>query len=221
MSLISKIVLAVDLMMLLTVVHVGWTILRARKMGPPAIWIYAILAAALLWGAAWSFVPTLAVQRFLPAPQGQAGAIFGLLVALNLLRFVPSVRAMFHSIDMKRLVDLSVWRVLYGAALLTIGLLGGLPGAFFWSAAIGDIVVGLWGIAIMQRRTTASNREVVLWNIVGLLDLIHVLALGAIYLRGFYLGNPDAAPLNLLPLVGVPLLLSLHFQTLIGQLRKR
>lgn len=125
---------------------------------------------------------------------------------------------MFRSIDVTALVDLSIWRVVYGAALLAIGVLGGLPSEFFWSAATGDIVVGLWGLGIMQRKPAVSTREVIFWNVAGLLDLVHVLALGAIYLRGFYLGNPDVARLNLLPLVGVPLLLSLHLQTLFGQL---
>jgi hypothetical protein len=217
---ISMIVLATDVMMPITVLSIGWTILRARKMGPSVPAIFAILAAALLAGAAWSWLPQLAALRFLPAPQGQGGAILGLIVALNLLRLVPSVRSMFQSIDIKRLIDLGPWRVIYGCALLVIGLLGGLPPEFFWSAAFGDIVVGLWAIAMMARRPQISTREVIAWNVVGLIDLVHVLVLGAIYLRGFYLMLPDVVPLNLLPLTGVPLLLVMHIQTLLGQFKK-
>jgi hypothetical protein len=214
---ISTIVLAIDVLMPFTVLSIGWTILRARKQGPSAVAIFATLALAISWAAAWSWLPVLAALRFLPAPAGQAGAIIGLLIALNLLRFIPSVRAMFQSIDIRRLIDMGVWRVIYGAALLGLGLLGGLPAEFFWSAAFGDIAVGLWAVSMMYRRPEISTREVMAWNTLGLLDLVHVLVLGAVYLRGFYLSNPDVAPLNLLPLVGVPLLLVLHIQTLLGQ----
>jgi hypothetical protein len=217
---ISMIVLATDIMMPITVFSIGWTVLRARRQGPSAALIFIILAATLLWGAAWSWFPALAAFRFLPPPAGQAGAILGLIVALNMLRFAPSVRQMFQSIAMTRLIDLGVWRLIYGAALLAIGLLGGLPSEFFISAALGDIFVGLWAIMMMVRRPNISTREVIAWNMVGLLDLAHVLVLGALYLRGFYLTHSDVAPLNLLPLVGVPLLLVIHIQTLLGHFQK-
>jgi hypothetical protein len=220
MNAVSMIVLATDVIMPFTVLSIGWTILRARKQGPSALAIYLTLAVALLWAAAWSWLPALAALRFLPAPAGQAGAILGLLIALNLLRFSPSVRGMFQSIDIKRLIDMGVWRVIYGAAILAIGLLGGLPPEFFWSAAFGDVFVGVWAISLLVRRPTISTKEVLTWNVVGLLDLAHVLVLGALYLRGFYTTHPDVPPLNLLPLVGVPLLLALHIQTLLGQLNR-
>jgi hypothetical protein len=52
-------------------------------------------------------------------------------------------------------------------------------------------------------------------------DLAHVLVLGAINLRPFYLANPDIAPLNLLPLAGVPVFLALHGMTLWGIAARR
>jgi hypothetical protein len=217
---IQALVIATDVLMPFTVLSIWWTIHRARHEGPSGVMIAAALALALAWGTMWSFYPPLAALRFLPPPGGQAGAILGLIVGLNLLRFFPNVRAMFQTINAQRLADLGVWRVIYGTALLLIGLQGGLPTAFFWSAAFGDILVGLWAITIMIRRPAVSHREVTLWNIVALVDLVHVLALGALYLPPFYTSHPDIAPLNLLPLVGVPLLLVLHVLTLAGQFRK-
>jgi hypothetical protein len=218
---IQALVLATDLLMPFTVLSIWWTVHRARREGPSGVMIAATLVLALAWGAMWSFYPPLAALRFLPPPGGQAGAILGLIVGLNLLRLFPSVRAMFRSIETQRLVDLGIWRVIYGTALLMIGLQGGLPPEFFWSAAFGDILVGLWAITIMARRPNVSRREVTLWNVTGLLDLIHVLALGALYLPPFYTNQPNIAPLNLLPLVGVPMLLVLHIMTLAGQSRQR
>jgi hypothetical protein len=213
----QTLVFITDLLMPFTVLSIWWVLLRARNEGPSAAMMALAFVLALVWGAMWSFNPTLNSWRFLPAPAGQAGAILSLIVALNLLRFAPGVSAMFRSIDMKRLVDMGVWRVLYGLALLLIGLQGGLPTEFFWSAAIGDIFVGLWAFAIMARRPNVSRGELIAWNGVGLFDLLHVLALGALFLPKFYSTHPDVPPLNLLPLVGVPLLLVLHIMTLLGQ----
>jgi hypothetical protein len=206
-----------DLLMPLTVLSIWWTLFRARNNGPTALAMAVPFVLALAWGALWSFNPTLKSWRFLPPPAGQAGAILSLIVALNLLRLSPSLRAMFANIDMSRLVDMGAWRVLYGGALLLIGMQGALPAEFFWSAALGDILVGIWAFTIMARRPQVSRGELIAWNGVGLLDLVHVLALGAIFLPPFYQTHPNIEPLNLLPLVGVPVLLVLHIMTLLGQ----
>jgi hypothetical protein len=101
-----------------------------------------------------------------------------------------------------------------------MGLSGALPPAFFWSAAVGDIVVGLWAMSIMGR-PTVTTREIAAWNIIGLFDLTHVLALGAVNLSAFYTANPTVPLLNLLPLAGVPVLLVLHAMTLWGMAARR
>lgn len=212
-------VLSVDLVMPFTVLSMWWTVHRARCEGPISLWLAVPFVLALAWGAAWSFYPPLSAYRFLPPPAGQAGAILGLIVGLIFLQLFPSVRKMFRTIDMARLVDLGVWRIVYGIALMLIGLQGGLPAQFFWSAAIGDIFVGVWALTIIARRPDVKRSELMFWNAVGLMDLAHVLALGAIYLPTFYRLSPEMAPLNLLPLVGVPILLVLHSMTLIGQQR--
>jgi hypothetical protein len=214
---VYALVLSVDLVMPLTVLSIWWTLHRARCEEPKRLWLAVPFVLALTWGAAWSFYPPLSALRFLPPPSGQAGAILGLIVGLILLQILPSVQKMFRTINMARLVDIGVWRIVYGAALLLIGLQGGLPSQFFWSAAIGDILVGLWAISIIARRPDVSRNELMVWNGTGMLDLLHVLALGALYLPTFYKLNPEIAPLNLLPLVGVPCLLVMHILTLMGQ----
>jgi hypothetical protein len=214
---VQALVFMTDLLMPFTVFSIWWTLLKARSGGPPVIIMAVPFVLALAWGALWGFNPTLSSWRFLPAPAGQAGAILSLIIALNFLRLSPSVRAMFRSIDMSRLVDMGGWRVLYGSALLFIGMQGALPSEFFWSAALGDILVGLWAFTIMVRRPNISRGELIAWNGFGLLDLLHVLALGALFLPSFYQNHPEVPPLNLLPLVGVPLLLVLHIMTLLGQ----
>jgi hypothetical protein len=200
----------------LTVLNIWWVLANARNAGPGSAAIAAPLLVALLWGCLWVWQPNLAALRLLPPPGGQAAAILSLVVGLNLLMFLPSVRQYFRSVNLRDLVPLGVWRLIYGTGLLAIGLTGGLPAAFFWSAAFGDIAVGIWAIAIMARRSQTSLGELITWNIVGALDLLHVLALGAINLGLFYAAHPEMPLLNLLPLVGVPLLLVLHILSLRG-----
>ena len=68
----------------------------------------------------------------------------------------------------------------------------------------------------MARGDTVTLREITLWNGVGFADLVHVLALGATTLAGFYASHPAILPLNLLPLVGVPVFMAAHVMSLWG-----
>jgi hypothetical protein len=179
------------------------------------------IVVSALWGAAWIWSPSLAAFRLAPPPGGQVLAIAGVLAGWLSLLLLPGVRAYFRSADLTKLVALSPWRIVYGFALLTLGRYGGIPAAFYISAGIGDILVGLWGVSILARRPTVSTREVTAWNIAGIVDFTHVLVLGAINLRPFYLANPDVPPLNMLPLVGVPIFFAMHILTLWALMRSR
>ncbi len=104
--------------------------------------------------------------------------------------------------------------------LLILGILGGLPPAFYWSAAAGDIFVGLWALMIVLRKLHVTRRELIAWNLIGMADLAHVLPLGALNLGAFYAANSAVQPLNLLPLVGVPVFLALQAMSLWGLLAR-
>jgi hypothetical protein len=215
-NLVAAVVMATDILVPLTILSV-WLSLRRSRMSGPADWQIAIpLCLALGWGALWTWVPSVSALRLQPPPFGQAGAILALTLGLCLLLLSRLVRQFFGAARSLPLVALGPWRIVYGLALLLIGLSGGLPPAFFWSAASGDIAVGLWSVAILMRRSTVMQSEILAWNFVGLLDLMHVLILGALHLRGFYLTDPGLEPLNLLPIVGVPVFMALHVLTLWG-----
>jgi hypothetical protein len=66
-----------------------------------------------------------------------------------------------------------------------------------------------------------TQRELIAWNALGLIDLLHVIMLAAIHLRPFFLAQPDLPTLNLLPLVGVPVFIALHVLTLWGLFARR
>jgi hypothetical protein len=218
---ISAIINATDIFIPLTLLTVWLALKRALPRGQHLAIFALALVPVLIWAGLWSWVPALAALRLQPPPFGQGAVILSVVLGFLALMFLPPVRAFFRNADLRLLVTMGGWRPVYGSGLLAIGLLGGLPAAFFWSAAIGDVLVGLWAIWIMTRKLEVSQREVVAWNIFGFADLAHVLVLGAIYLRPFYLANPDVSPLNLLPMAGVPVFLALHIMTLWGLAAQR
>jgi hypothetical protein len=211
----------VDCLMLVTVLTVWRVLIRARTEGPRSTAMAWPLLLALGWGALWIWYPPLAAARLSSPPGGQGIAIAAVVVGLVSLLALPGVRTYFRTADHVLFVRLGPWRIVYGALLVGLGLLGGLPAQFFWSAGAGDILVGLWALAILWRRTTVSRLQLVAWNAAGLADLLHVLVLGATFLRPFFLSHPELTPpLNLLPLVGVPMFIALHTMSLWGMSRR-
>ena len=215
-SLIASVVTVTDLLMPATMVAIALTFRAANPGTAGARILGGLTFAALAWGAVWTWFPPLATTRFAPPPGGQIIAIASVVLTFMAIRFTTPVRNYWQTAGLEKLVWNGPWRAIYGFALLAIGLSGGLPAEFFWSAAAGDILVGLWAIIILTRGSIVKRSEIIGWNIVGALDLIHVLALGALYLRPFYLSNLDIPLLNLLPLAGVPVLLAVHMMTLIA-----
>jgi hypothetical protein len=117
-------------------------------------------------------------------------------------------------------LSVAPWRVVFGSLLLAMGLAGGLPPAFFWSAAFGDIAVGALGIALLATGLAENRTAQLGWHALGLLDLGHVLVLGVLHLGPFYAANPDVSRLGLLPLFGVPAFIALHLGMLRGLSRR-
>ena len=214
--LITNIVTTTDFLMPVTIAAIAFTFHAANPDTSGARILGGLSLAVLAWGALWVWFPPLAEIRFAPPPFGQILGILGVVLTFIAFRFTAPMRAYWQSAKLETLTWNGPWRAVYGLALLAIGLGGGLPTEFFWSAAVGDIAVGIWAIAILARGTSVKRGEIVGWNILGALDLFHVLVLGAIFLRPFYLANPEIQFLNLLPLAGVPLLLVTHIMTLSG-----
>jgi hypothetical protein len=220
-ALIKTIVTATDILMPVTMLAIALTFRAANPGTSGARILSGLTLAALAWGALWAWFPPLANLRLAPPPGGQVMAILGVVLSFVAFRFTSPVKAYWQTARLEKLVWNGPWRVVYGSSLLMIGFAGGLPNEFVWSAAAGDITVGLWAIAILMRGANVKRGEILGWNVLGAIDLFHVLALGAVYLRPFYLANPDIPLLNLLPLAGVPVLLAVHVMTLTGFLAQR
>lgn len=196
---------------------------RTRRAAIPGI---VLLAALFAWGAAWTWVPSLAGWRAGPlfdvAPSAvpTLAIIIGMAVALSAFALTPAAQSFFARADRRTILALGPWRTVYGTALLMIGLSGGLPAGFFWAAALGDIAVGILALVLLARGGEVSDRAYGLWNAVGLIDLIDVLILARAVVVPFFLANPQLPPLNMIPMVVVPAFIGLHVGALLQLMRQ-
>lgn len=108
-------------------------------------------------------------------------------------------------------------------ALYTYGVL---PGIFAWPAGLGDIAIGVTApwvlVALIRQPRFAATKTFVLWNVLGLLDLVVAVSTGALSsaLASGAAGEVTTAPMAQLPLVlipayFVPIFIMLHAAALI------
>ena len=129
------------------------------------------------------------------------------------------------SIDLPTMAGIQAWR-LAGLGFLALYAYGILPGLFAWPAGIGDMAIGLTAplviLALRRRPAFAVGRLFLAWNLLGMLDLVVAVGLGA---TSAVLGIGISAeittfPMGVLPLVLVPtflvpLFLMLHLAALL------
>jgi hypothetical protein len=201
----------IDALVIIFILVLGQTLSRVRQSGATQRQIYFVLFIVLAWGLAWSVGPLKQIR--LDVPVAQPLAILTSIVFLTAVGFMPPGKQYFRTVPIKLLLQLGLWRVIFGALLIVSGLAGRLPDAFFWSAGIGDILAGLWALALANRTESSSRHMLLACNVFGLFDLVHVLSLGALFLAPFFLANPKVEFLTLLPFVGVPTMIAIHIHT--------
>ena len=175
----------------------------------------AVVGASLVWlggaaalGAAGVFEPLRP-----PAPQ----AILVTLTVLTLLAtaVIAPLRRWTATVDPRVLVVLHVTRVLAGGYFLVLYRRAELPYAFAVPGGIGDIVVGalaLWLLIAVAPATARGRRLYAVWNVLGLIDILFVVATAT----RIALGDPGALapllrlPLSVLPTWLVPLIIASH-----------
>jgi hypothetical protein len=85
-----------------------------------------------------------------------------------------------------------------------------LPAPFALVAGWGDVAAGLLAIALLlplRREAVIPRRLLLLWNVLGLADLVTAVALGATSAPGplqIFHGPPDSAIMSTLPWVLIP-----------------
>lgn len=136
-----------------------------------------------------------------------------------------AIREFVLAIDPRLMMAMQAWRFA-GLGFLALYAHGVLPGFFAWPAGLGDIAIGMtapWLLAVLIRQPSfAASRTFVIWNLLGILDLVVALAtgaLGTILVAGADAGVTTAAmaqmPLVLIPAFFVPVLFALHAAALL------
>jgi hypothetical protein len=181
-----------------------------------AVALAAWLLLVLSLGAAGAFVgtpgkPPLAVAFAVAAPL--AGFFIG-------LRRSSSFRQFVLSLDLRFIAGMQAWRWA-GLGFLSLYAYKVLPAVFALPAGLGDMAIGAaapWIIlALVRQPGFAASGAFIRWNILGILDLLVAVSIGAISAL-FSTGAPGeistlpmaTLPLLLIPAYLVPLFLMLH-----------
>jgi hypothetical protein len=126
--------------------------------------------------------------------------------------------------DLGLITGIQAWRFA-GLGFLALYAHGVLPGVFAWPAGVGDIAIGLtapWmALRLTRKPASVSSGLFVVWNLLGILDLIIAVGMGAVGpafaagISGEITTSPMARlPLVLIPAYFVPLFVMLHFAAL-------
>jgi len=170
------------------------------------------LALALLLGASGALAK---------APVPVVPAILWTLVAFLLVAFWRSAtfRAWAMAIDIRKLVAIHLTRFI-GIYFLVLHERGLLPWAFAVPGGWGDIAVAVAALALfvfVPPRGTASRQVYVLWNVLGLADILMVVATAArlAFADRDSMIEVTRLPLSLLPTFLVPIIISTHVMMLV------
>jgi hypothetical protein len=166
-----------------------------------AVWF----VLAVLLGASGAFVarpatPPIAIAIGVGAP---------LLLFFAWLRLSPSFRQFVLSLDLRLIAGMQAWRWA-GLGFLSLYAHNVLPAMFALPAGIGDMAVGFvapWMIlGLVRRYDFAASPAFIRWNVLGILDLVVAVSLGALNatLSTGVPGEISTAPMATLPLLLIP-----------------
>jgi hypothetical protein len=147
-------------------------------------------------------------------------------LAIGYLAFltIPSARAVVDEIPLHWMIAVQLYRAV-GVVFLVEWMLGVLPGAFALPAGIGDVAIGLAAprvAALIKRGAPNARRAAILWNAIGIADLVVAVTMGVLTspgpLQRLAFDTPNLAitqlPLVVVPTIAVPFSLLLHFISL-------
>jgi len=181
-----------------------------------AVW----LASVFLLGAVGAFARP---PGTVPLPIA-LGVTAPLILFLAAFRLSASFRAFVLTLDLPLVTGIQAWRFA-GLGFLALYAHGVLPGQFAWPAGLGDMAIGLTApwvtLGLIRRSRFATSRIFVVWNLLGILDLVVAVGIGALSaaLATGIAGEVTTVPMGQLPLLlipayFVPIFLMLHLAAL-------
>jgi hypothetical protein len=188
----------------------------------PAIWYVrgtgggALLAAHILWFAAIVALAGSGVLTWglkLGAPLVALSIVVPIIVIIVLATLVPGSRRALSAIPLPALIAVHAIRII-GFLFLLLFAAGRLSAPFAPSAGWGDILAGATAVPVawaLASRGTAVRWLVLLWNSVGLLDLVSAAFLGMTSAPGsplqLFFDPPGSSVIATLPWAMIPVFL--------------
>ena len=153
-----------------------------------------------------------------------AGLLTPILVFLVAFWAVGPFHDFVMSMDLPFIAAIQAWRF-GGLTFIALYIYGVLPGLFAWPAGLGDMAIGATAplviLALRRQPAFAVGRLFWAWNLLGMLDLVVAVTLGATSavlrigisadITSFPMGS---MPLVIIPAFLVPLFLMLHLASL-------
>jgi hypothetical protein len=153
-----------------------------------------------------------------------AGLLTPILAFLVAFWAVGPFHDLVMSIDLPVMAGIQAWRF-GGLGFIALYAYGVLPGLFAWPAGLGDMTIGVTAplviLALRRQPAFAGGRLFWAWNLLGILDLVVAVSLGATSavlgiglsaeITNFPMGS---MPLVIVPAFLVPLFLMLHLASL-------
>lgn len=166
----------------------------------------SIGAAMTLWfiGVAW-----LGASGTVATPVLGAAVLIPVAV-LSVVGFGSSVlRGRLQSAPLPALIALHAIRIL-GVVFVLFYAANRLPAPFAPIAGWGDITIGATALPIafwLAKQSDTARSAVLVWNVLGLADLVTAVSLGALSAPGpirMFFGDPSSALMGSLPLILIP-----------------
>lgn len=189
--------------------------------------IVLIAYIVLVW---FALALSASLQGILLPPTRTVPVLFGLAVGVPIIAFAaaylssPAFRRFMGSIvgDPWAITALQTYRVI-GIVFVVLVSRNELPALFGLPAGWGDTLIGVTAAAVAlawSSRSSSGKALFVLWNILGMLDLVTALTMGTlapfIQPHGVSMDSITIFPLSLIPTFGVPISFMLHI-TGLGQ----
>ncbi len=173
------------------------------------------LVALALWGVAalaLSFTGLITPARPVLIPVCLLGSTAAVLLSW---RRVRAAREFFEGLALPAYLGLHITRAFIGTGFLILLSRGMLPAEFAVRAGVGDIIAGVLAalVLVIPARTSWHRRALWFFNVVGLVDILLVVATAQ---RILLFGDASSmrafwhAPWPMLPLFVVPLVIASH-----------
>ena len=207
------------------VTHVGLVVGTLAVAAAVALGIRSAMGRVVIVGwfavvAALAAVGAFAGYPHTRVPPVAFALVIPIVIGVWLDARSPRFRRMVDGVALSRLVGVQLYRV-FGFLFVVAFAQGRMPWEFALPAGIGDLAVGLAAPVVaygLVRQTGWSRRAAVVWNWVGIADLVVAVGTGVLTSPSVFqqlaLGSPNEAitrfPFVLVPTFLVPVSILLH-----------